>query len=103
MISVALWVGYDHPVSLGKKEAGGRTAAPIARSFLEGLSMEHGVWPAMPEGVVRRVVDEATGLLAREGQGGLVSYFLKGTEPTELSPLSDEEEGEGLFLGGEDD
>lgn len=98
-----VWVGYDHPVSLGKKEAGGRTAAPIAKAFLSSLEMDHGSWPEMPEGVVQRLTDEATGLLAREGESGVVSYYLKGTEPTEYAPQEDRSEGEGLFLGGEDE
>ena len=97
-----VWVGYDNPVSLGKKEAGGRTAAPIALSFLKGFDFDHGDWPAMPEGVVRREIDEASGLLAREGEARIVSYYLKGTEPTELAPLDERDELDSLFLGGDE-
>jgi len=98
-VAFGVWVGYDHPVSLGKKEAGGRTAAPIARLFLDQLKLDHGRWPEMPEGVVKRIVDEETGLLAREIQAGVKSYYLRGTEPTELAPEPESDEGEGLFLG----
>lgn len=99
-IAFAVWVGYDHPVSLGKKEAGGRTAAPIAQSFLKSFPFDHGTWPDMPEGVVKRVVDEASGLLAHEEEKGMISYYLKGTEPTEYMPIETNEEDE-LFLGGD--
>jgi len=98
-VAFGVWVGYDHPVSLGKKEAGGRTAAPIARLFLDQLKLDHGRWPEMPEGVVKRIVDEETGLLAREIQAGVKSYYLRGTEPTEFAPEPESDEGEGLFLG----
>jgi penicillin-binding protein 1A len=106
----AVWVGYDHPKPLGRREAGGGTAAPIALSFLKeaikGGHLEVGAWPEQPEGVVRRRVDLHSNLLARDDDEQAVEgYFLKGTEPTTLAPQRAEGggESEGLFGLGEEE
>jgi penicillin-binding protein 1A len=36
--TTGVWVGYDHNKSMGKKESGGATAAPIWRDFMLGIS-----------------------------------------------------------------
>lgn len=36
--TTGVWVGYDRNQSMGKKESGGKTAAPIWRDFMMGIS-----------------------------------------------------------------
>ncbi|PHR30126.1 MAG: penicillin-binding protein [Desulfotalea sp.] len=39
--TTGIWVGYDHNRSMGKKESGGVTAAPIWRDYMLSLSSPH--------------------------------------------------------------
>lgn len=86
-LTFGVWVGYDAPRSLGKKEGGSRSAAPIVLSFLTSSGWKAGEWRGQPEGVIKREIDPQNGLLAApHTTKPLTSYFLKGTEPTEVSP-----------------
>jgi penicillin-binding protein 1A len=83
-----VWVGYDHEKSLGKKETGGRAAAPIWREFtsraLEGVPISD--FP-VPHDIMLVNIDRRTGLRARPGQGNTVlEAFKRGTEPNNFAP-----------------
>jgi penicillin-binding protein 1A len=84
-----VWVGYDHEKSLGKKETGGRAAAPIWKEFtsraLDGVPISD--FP-VPHDIVLVNIDRRSGLRARPGQNGTVlEAFKRGTEPGDLAPL----------------
>jgi penicillin-binding protein 1A len=83
-----VWVGFDNPTSLGANETGSRAAAPIWVDFM--LSQTDRSDPKdfpMPEGVVTRMIDPETGLLANMWtENAFVEYFKAGTEPTEYAP-----------------
>ena len=104
----AVWVGYDDNRPLGKRAAGGTTAAPIWLSYMQAahkdLPKEDFPKPAM--GIVEARIDPKTGLLAPVGSaGGFTEYFLTGTAPTEYAP-EDGESSAGDFLlnqGGDGD
>ncbi|MCE9576526.1 MAG: PBP1A family penicillin-binding protein [Deltaproteobacteria bacterium] len=90
--AIGVWIGYDEPLSLGSKEAGGVTAVPV---FVDLASAMHlpGRKFTPPGGVVEVAIDKATGLRAAEGAPGssqLHEVFVKGTEPTETAPLPGE-------------
>lgn len=90
VVTVA-WVGFDTPRSLGRGEAGSRTALPLVKRYLEAVETEGPSWPPAPEGVVTRLVDRASGKLAAPGNEGAAEVaFLTGTEPTELALAADE-------------
>ncbi len=88
-LAAAVWVGRDSNQTLGRGEAGGRTALPIWTDLMRRIhaDREQLPFPEPPEGIVSARVDEATGLLARPGADGAVDeYFLEGTEPRQLAP-----------------
>ncbi len=97
VVTVA-WVGFDTPRSLGRKEAGSRTALPLVKSYLEATCRDGPSWPPPPEGVVTRLVDRISGKLAPPGDEEAVEVaFLSGTEPTEFA-LSEDELDAGTFV-----
>jgi len=79
-----LWVGYDDMRSLGKKQTGGRVAAPIWSAFMkEALAGEPVRNFAVPPGIEFVNIEPRSGLLAPNGAGNvIVQAFQKGTAPT---------------------
>lgn len=82
MVTVA-WVGFDDRTPVGRKETGGRAAAPIVRAYLNAaeITKEGPEWPEPPEGLELVNIDLESGL--RSPDGGEPMYFLRGTAPTE--------------------
>ena len=80
---VGVYVGFDNPKTLGRGEAGGRVAAPIARDFLiDALKNAPNAPFRIPEGVRLVRVNGRTGELARPGDpGSILEAFRSGTEP----------------------
>lgn len=83
-----VWVGFDDVRPLGSEETGSRAAAPIWLDFMRVASGN--TEPRdfrMPDGVVTRLIDPETGLLANEWTvNSVMEYFKAGTEPKEFSP-----------------
>jgi len=78
-----VWVGYDQDRTLGRRETGGRSAAPIWKSFmeaaLEGVPVRD--FP-VPSDIVLVSVDKKSGERARPGQpGAMIEAYRRGTEP----------------------
>jgi penicillin-binding protein 1A len=82
----AVWVGFDDGKSLGRGEAGGRTAVPIWTEFMAKALAERPVqdFPIPPAISVVRI-DPLTGLLPAPGAEGIEEVFLEGTAPQESS------------------
>jgi penicillin-binding protein 1A len=83
-LAVGVFVGFDQPKTLGRRETGGKVAAPIFREFMRNALAET---PAVPFRVPRGIrfvrVDQKTGLAARQGdENVLVEAFRIGTEPS---------------------
>lgn len=84
-LTCAVWVGFDYPRTLGRRESGSRAALPIWVRFM-GAALGDRRAPAIerPEGIETVLIDPETGLLAYEGQeNALEEEFLEGTAPTE--------------------
>lgn len=81
---VGTYVGFDQPTSLGKRESGGRVAAPIVKAFFrDALADKTAVPFRVPPGIRFVRIDALTGLPAKAGNdGSIVEAFLPGTEPT---------------------
>ena len=94
---VAAFVGFDRPQSLGRKEAGGRVAAPIVRAFLAAVLSEKPAVPfRVPPGVRFVRIDRETGALAGpESDEVIVEAFLPGTEPTRRAALRGDDRSAG--------
>ncbi len=87
-VAVGAWVGFDRPRTLGRKEAGGRTALPIVKAYLEAMETKGPVWPPRPSGVVEEDIDPDSERLAPEGGPSVPEVFLVGTAPTETAPAA---------------
>ncbi len=92
-----VWIGYSHPKSLGKRESGGRVAAPVWLRYMKKVSPEGArkEFP-MPPGIVFSRIDTKTGMLAtRSSAKTRLECFTEGTEPKEFSPEeSDQDEAD---------
>ncbi|MCS6896812.1 MAG: penicillin-binding transpeptidase domain-containing protein, partial [Nitrospira sp.] len=84
-----VYVGFDDRRSLGHGETGARAALPIWMGFMKEALNQLPVVPfEIPDGVTFVKIDESTGLLDEEQEGGgsgVVELFVKGSEPTQTS------------------
>jgi penicillin-binding protein 1A len=86
-LAASVWVGFDDPASIGRKEYGARAALPIWVEVMEAASAgtEARDFEA-PDGLVTAMIDPASGLLAYEGMEGAVEeIFIEGTVPAETA------------------
>jgi penicillin-binding protein 1A len=83
-----VWVGHDQPKNLGKRESGGRVAAPVWLQYMKGTYPKGSRKDfSMPSGIVFSRIDTKTGLLAtRSSSKTRLECFAEGTEPTDFSP-----------------
>jgi len=81
-----VWVGFDHPQSLG---ASGATAAlPAWVSFMLDVTPRNSPPFAVPDGVTMATIDPQSGGLATSGCPRVATVpFLNGTAPTQICPL----------------
>lgn len=81
---VGVYVGYDTPKPLGRKETGSSVAVPIFKSFMEAALKDVPAIPfRIPPGLSLVRVDARTGLPAPAGQRDtILEAFKPGTEPT---------------------
>jgi penicillin-binding protein 1A len=82
-LAVGVFVGYDTPRSLGRRESGGRVAAPIFRDFMaEGLAGTPAIPFRVPPGIRFVRIDGRTGgAPGAESNSVIVEAFKPGTEP----------------------
>ena len=74
----AVWVGFDQPATLGRREYGGTTALPIWMDFMAGAlegKPEHDL--EQPEGLMVTRIDPLTGRSARPGTPGAYLEIFK--------------------------
>lgn len=93
-LAAVVWVGNDDNFPLGRGEQGGLTALPIWLGFMKRALDGRPAEPFPPcEGLVERVIDKKSGLLAPFGhpeEESRSERFLPGTEPLEVLPLPGE-------------
>ena len=80
---VGVFVGYDDPKSLGKREQGATVAAPVFKEFMSiALADQPPIPFRIPPGLRLARVDTASGEPASAGSGNAIwEAFLPGTEP----------------------
>ena len=84
-----VWVGFDQPSTLGRREYGGTAALPIWMNFmgpaLEGVPDRE---PSMPRGLITARIDPATGRSAPPGtEGAFMEIFKQEDAPPPYSEL----------------
>ena len=99
----AAYVGYDQPQSLGRKESGGRVAAPIVRDFFAAALADKPAVPfRVPPGIRFVRIERESGSLPGSGNDDvIVEAFLPGTEPTQRAALNESVGPEGTVESGE--
>jgi penicillin-binding protein 1A len=82
-LAVGVFVGFDEPATLGKKETGASVAAPIFRDFMAAaLDGAPAIPFRVPAGIRLVRVNAKTGTLARPGERDIIlEAFKPGTEP----------------------
>lgn len=100
-LAVGVYVGFDTPLAMGRRETGGAVAAPVFRDFMQAAI---GSKPAIPfrtpEGLRMVRVNRDTGLLAGANDRNVIlEAFKPGTEPTDVAP--EVVGGDPLFLSGD--
>ncbi len=88
-IVVGVWVGNNDNSPMNPKIASGVTgAAPIWNKVIkEALKNKKDEPFNMPDNIIIKEIDAFAGGLPHEGQPKRSEYFIKGTEPTEISPI----------------
>ncbi|MCZ6764392.1 MAG: penicillin-binding protein 1A, partial [Alphaproteobacteria bacterium] len=88
-LAVGVFVGFDAPRTLGRRETGSSAAAPIFRDFMIAALANQSVSPfRIPEGIRLIRVDGDTGLLAdASSQRVILEAFKEGTGPTGNDPV----------------
>ncbi len=81
---VGVWVGFDIPRSLGRRETGASVALPIWKAFMKEALADKPPTPfRIPPGIDLVRIDADTGLLpGPTTRRTVVEAFLPGTEPT---------------------
>ena len=78
---VGVYVGYDHPKSLGYKETGSKVAVPIFKDFMsQALFNKNKIPFRVPSGISFVRIDSQTGLQT-DSKDGIMEPFIQGTEP----------------------
>jgi penicillin-binding protein 1A len=90
-VVAGLWIGFDRPRQIVEDATGGRLAAPVwgrvAERYYRGRKMPE-PWK-MPEGVIARQVDPATGLILKDGcssSQAVRELFLEEMQPAAYCP-----------------
>ena len=80
---VGVFVGFDEPKSLGKRETGGSTAAPIFGEFMKQALKDTPPTPfRVPPGIKNVRINADTGRAAQPGDKHMIwEAFVAGTEP----------------------
>lgn len=93
-----VWLGFDQPSTLGRREYGGTTALPIWMQFMAGAlegKPEHS--QPQPDGLVATRIDPATGRSARAGDP---KAFLEIFKEEDIPPSYSELESGGYATDG---
>ncbi len=96
-LAVGVFVGFDEPRSLGKRETGSSVAVPIFRDFMkEALENTPPMPFRVPPGIRQVRINAETGTRASPGDEKVIwEAFLTGTEPTDEMYILD---GKGISL-----
>ncbi len=87
-VLVVSWVGNNDNSPMGNVASGATGASPIwRRIMIEALKGKPNVEFAKPDSVVAVTIDSLGGGLPVDGKPTRTEYFIKGTEPTGLSPI----------------
>jgi len=84
-----IFVGFDNPTPLGKKETGSSVAAPIFRDFMKEALADRPATPfRTPDGISMIRINARTGLDAKPGDANVIwEAFKAGTSPSQSNQI----------------
>ncbi|MBI4032038.1 MAG: penicillin-binding protein, partial [Proteobacteria bacterium] len=90
-LAVGVFIGFDEPKSMGKKETGSSVAVPVFRDFMaEALKDTPPIPFRIPPGIRQVQINAETGARAKPGDKEVIwEAFVAGTEATENSYILD--------------
>jgi len=96
-IVCGVYIGFDHPKTLGRGMTGGHVAAPVVRDFLkEALAGKPPVPFRVPPGIKLVRVDHKTGMRAGPGdRRAILEAFKPGTAPPDNYAVVGYDDGNG--------
>jgi penicillin-binding protein 1A len=96
---VAVYVGYDQPATMGKKETGASVAVPIVKAFFKDVLPDHPAKPfPVPPGISLVRINPVTGdRVSALDDHGIWESFIPGTEPDPDNPAPRLVLGQGNF------
>jgi len=99
-LATTVWVGFDQPAPLGRREFGASTALPVWMDYMK-VALEGTPASLMPRpnGIVNVRIDPETGKRARPGQDGVFEVFREEDAPPPLDPKEEASGGD----NGDDD
>lgn len=102
---VGVWVGNNNGMPMNQAISSGVTgAAPIWEKIMSyALKGKPDEQPSKPDNVVAVTIDSLFGGLPYNGQPTRSEYFIKGTEPTSVSPVYQKKDDKVYYLVREDD
>ncbi len=82
---VGVFMGFDEPKSMGKRETGSSVALPVFKSFMQDALKDEPLKPFLtPDGIRNVQINADTGARAQIGDSHVIwEAFVAGTEPTE--------------------
>ena len=88
---VGVFVGFDEPRSLGKRETGASIAVPVFKDFMQMALADTPAMPfRVPPGIKQVRINAETGTRARAGEKNVIwEAFLSGSEPTDKMYILD--------------
>lgn len=86
-LQTSVWVGFDNPRTLGRREYGARAALPIWIDYMKvALQGKESAHMARPEGIITARINPKTGNLAQPGDSGAIfELFRREYAPSILS------------------
>ncbi len=96
-LTVGVFVGFDEPISLGRRETGSSVAVPIFRDFMKEALKNSPATPfRIPPGIRNVKINAKTGARAKAGDEEVIwEAFVAGTEPTDKIYILD---GKGISV-----
>ena len=99
-LATTVWVGFDQPAPLGRREFGASTALPIWVDYMKvALDGMPSAFMPRPNGIVNIRIDPETGKRARPGEEGVFEIFKEEDAP---APMAADDAGPGGSGGNGD-
>ncbi|MGO1659114.1 MAG: penicillin-binding protein 1A [Marinobacter sp.] len=95
-LATTVWVGFDQPKPLGRREYGASTALPIWIDYMKvALDEAPSAFMPRPNGIVNIRINPETGKRARPGEDGTFEIFKEEDAPAPLAPDDEGPRGNG--------